>query len=136
MKRLKVDFADFAMTAIIFDHVFVESLQPHKSVHELTRQEVERLCKKKRRPVGVKDFARTQNISRDQASRKLRTAEAAGTITRANKPEKGNRKLYLAAPAPRFAPDPEKLFQELKLKKTARFVHPITGETVEYRHRK
>ncbi|HZQ17451.1 MAG TPA: hypothetical protein VFA90_01925 [Terriglobales bacterium] len=134
MKRLKVDFADFAITAIIFDHVFVESLNPHKTAHELTREEVERLSNEKKRPVGVKDLVRALKISRDQASRKLRTAAAAGTISRTNRPEKGNRKLYVAASAPRFAPDPEKLFQELKIiKGRVRFVHPITGKEIEYR---
>ncbi len=112
MNRLEVDFADFAIAALIFDHVFVESLRSTKSPNAYTRDDVARLSNKKKRPVGTKDLVRDLRISKDQASGKLRRAAAAGTIVRANKPEKGNRKLFLPGPAPRFVPDPEKLFHK------------------------
>jgi hypothetical protein len=136
MNRLEVDFVDYAIAAILFDGVFVESLRGHKTANDFTREDVARLCSAKKRPVGVKDLARNLEISRDQAYGRLRRAAAAKTITVANKREKGNRKLYVPAPVQRFVPDPEKLFQELKLKGPVRFVHPISGETVEYRRRK
>ena len=136
MNRLEVDFVDYAIAAILFDGVFVESLRGHKTANDFTREDIERLCAGKKRAVGVKDLARDLRISQDQAYARLRRAATAQTITVANKREKGNRKLYVPAPARRFVPDPEKLFHELKLKGPVRFVHPITGETVEYRRKK
>jgi hypothetical protein len=53
--------------------------------------------------------------------------------TERQRAKKEARKGYLSTPRPRFVPDPEKLFQELKdLKEPVRFVHPITGEWVTY----
>lgn len=72
----------------------------------------------------------------DRAYRMLRSAEAAGVVMRANEPEKGNPKLYLAVPPPRFVPDPKRLFRKLHLKETIRIFHPITGEEIVYRHKK
>jgi hypothetical protein len=66
----------------------------------------------------------------------LRNGAAAGVIRRANEPEKGNRKLYVAVPPPRFVPDPKRLFRKLHLKKTVRIIHPITGEEIDYRREK
>ena len=70
----------------------------------------------------------------DQAYAKLRYAARVGVIRKANKSEKTNRKAYLSTPRPRFVPDPEKLFRELKIKGPVRFVHPIKGEWVTYQH--
>lgn len=136
MNRLEVDFADFAITALIFDRVFVESLRSMKTINESTRDDVARLSSKKNRPIGVSDLSRDLRISKDQAYGRLRRAELAKSIVRANKPEKGNRKLFLAASAPRFVPDPEKLFQELRIRRPVRFVHPITGERIVYRRKR
>ncbi|MGA2334661.1 MAG: hypothetical protein ABSG08_04740 [Terriglobales bacterium] len=84
----------------------------------------------------AKDIKRKLGISMDKAYAKLRYAAQVGVIQQANKPQKSNRKTYLSVPRPRFVPDPEKLFQELTdLEKRVRFVHPITGEWVEYRRR-
>jgi hypothetical protein len=69
----------------------------------------------------------------DTAYRKLRSAEQAGVIQLANMPEKSNRKKYWALPAPRFVPDPKKLFRKLRFKETVSFVHPITGEEIAYK---
>jgi hypothetical protein len=133
--RLEVDFADFAITALILDPVFVESLHLDKSAGEATRRLVDDISAGKKRPVEAKDIKRKLGISMDKAYAKLRYAAQIGVIQQVNKPQKGNRKAYLSAPRPRFVPDPEKLFQELKdLKGPVRFVHPITGEWVEYRH--
>ncbi len=133
--RLEVDFADFAITALIFDPVFVESLHLNRGSGEDTRRLVDHISAYKKRPVGAKDIARKLGISMDKAYAKLRYAAQVGVIRQANEPEKSNRKAYLATPRPRFVPDPEKLFHELKdLKGPVRFVHPITGEWVTYQH--
>lgn len=135
--QLEVEYADFAIAALIFDSVFVESLHLAKGAAEATRRFVEELSVEKGRPIQAKDLARKLNISMDKAHSQLRYAAQVGVIRRANKPEKGNRKLFLPTPRPRFVPDPEQLFKELKdLKDTVRFVHPITGERIVYRREK
>jgi predicted transcriptional regulator len=134
--RLTVDFADFAMAAFVFDRIFVGSLSLRKGVNESTRDLIARLSARRERPVGAKHVARELRISMDRAQRMLRTGAAAGVIERANEPEKGNRKLYVAVPPPRFVPDPKRLFRKLRLKKTVRIIHPITGEEIVYRRKK
>jgi hypothetical protein len=132
-RELVVNFADFAITALIFDSVFVESLHLDKAAGEATRKLMDKIIARKGRPVNVKDLMKVLKVSKDQAYSKLRYAERAGVIRRANKPEKGNRKLYLPVSRPRFVPDPEKLFRKLKgLGGEVRFVHPLTGKSVRY----
>jgi hypothetical protein len=132
--ELVVDFANFAITALIFDPVFVESLHLGKGVGELTRRLVDVISVAKGRPVRAKDVARKLDISIDQAYSKLRYAVRAGVIRQANKPGKNNRKAYLSNPRPRFVPDPKKLFRKLTdLGDTVPFVHPITGKVIVYR---
>jgi hypothetical protein len=134
---LEVDFADFAITALIFDSVFVESLHLGKGTGEATRRLVEEIVARKNRPVDVKDIMKEGKVSKDQAYAKLRSAERAGVIRRANQRERSNRKLYLPVPRPRFVPDPEKLFHKLEgVGDKVRFVHPLTGESVTYRRKK
>jgi GNAT superfamily N-acetyltransferase len=134
--QIEVEFADFAITALIFDSVFVESLHLGKGVGEITRRLVEAISVAKGRPVHAKDIARKLRISMDQAYSKLRYADKVGVIRRANKPEKSNPKAYLSTPPPRFVPEPEKLFRKLRdLDDTVRFVHPITGDWVTYRRK-
>jgi hypothetical protein len=133
--RLEVDFADFAITALIFDPVFVESLHLSRGSGEDTRRLVDDISARKKRPVEAKDIARKLGISMDRAYAKLRYAAKVGVIRQANKPQKSNLKAYLSTARPRFVPDPEKLFQDLQgLQGPIRFVHPITGDWVEYRH--
>lgn len=131
--RLEVDFADFAITTLIFDPVFVESLHLDKGAGEATRRIVDEIATRKKRPVDANDIAKKLQISMDQAYGKLRYAAKTGVIHQSNKPQKSNRKAYLPTPQPRFVPDPEKLFQELsEVKGPLRFVHPITGKSVTY----
>lgn len=135
-KRLTVDFVDFAMAALIFDHVFVESLRLRRGVNEATRDLVDRLSARKGSPVEAKDLVRELGVTKDHAYRMLRKAATAGVIKRANQPDKRNLKLYVAVPPPRFVPDPKRLFRKLHMKKTVRIVHPITGERIVYRRKK
>lgn len=131
--ELVVDFADFAITALIFDSVFVESLHLNKTAGEATRRLVEEIVARKGSPVDVRDIMKELKVSKDQAYSKLRYAEQAGVIRRANRPERSNRKTFLPTPRPHFVPDPEKLFRKLKeLGHKVRFVHPLTGESVTY----
>jgi hypothetical protein len=113
-KTLEVQFADFAITAIVFDKVFVESLHSARDKATETRTIVERISKRKNsQPVDAMELAKELGISKDSAYERMRRAEIAGTIERVNKPEKGNRKLFLPTPRPRFIPDPEELFQKI-----------------------
>lgn len=135
--QLEVDFADFAITALIFDSVFVESLHLTRVAGEATRRLVSEIFSRQNRPVDAKDIMRELKLSKDAAYAKLRYAERAGVIRRANKPEKGNRKLFLPAPRPRFIPDPKKLFRKLKqLGGEICFVHPLTGKSVRFSRNK
>jgi hypothetical protein len=131
---LEVDFADFAITTLIFDRVFVESLPPlGKAAGEATRRTVEMITDETGKPVRAKHLARKLNISMDQAYAKLRYAARAGVIRLANKPERGNRKKYWAVPAPRFVPDPKTMFHKLRFTEPVSFVHPLTGERIVYK---
>lgn len=134
-KTLEVQFADFAITAIVFDKVFVESLHSARDKATETRTIVERISKRKNsQPVDAMELAKELGISKDSAYERMRRAETAGTIKRVNKPEKGNRKLFLPTPRPRFIPDPEELFQKIpELGNESKFVHPLTGKWVIYR---
>jgi hypothetical protein len=133
--ELIVDFADFAVTALIFDSVFVESLHLGKGVGEATRRLVEDISAASGKPVEAKHIARSLKVSMDQAYSKLRYALKMGVIRQANKPERGNRKKFLAVPRPHFVPDPRRLFKKLTdLEGPVRFVHPITGEWITYEH--
>jgi hypothetical protein len=133
---LEVDFADFAITTLIFDRVFVESLPPlGKAAGEATRRHVEKIVNGTGKPVRARDLARELHISMDQAYGKLRYAARAGVIRLANKPERSNRKKYWPVPAPRFVPDPKTMFQKLRFKNPVSFVHPLTGEHIVYKPR-
>lgn len=132
--RVTVDFADFAIAALIFDGVFVESLHRKEGSALETRRAIERAsAKRDGKPVQAEDLARELEISLDRAYTRLREAENAGVIRRANPPEKDNRKFYLAAPRPRFIPDPENLFKEVTgAGDEVRFVDPLTGDSITY----
>jgi hypothetical protein len=65
--NLVMDFADSAITTLIFDSVFVESLHLGKGVEEVTRRLVEGISVAKGRPVYAKDIARKLGISMDLA---------------------------------------------------------------------
>lgn len=134
---LEVEFADFAIAALIFDEVFVESLHHQKGSGLEIRQVVERISARKiGQPVNAKDVAKELGVSSHTAYRRLRAAIKSGTVHRTNSPEKTNQKFFAAAPRPRFIPDPEKLFQKLdEVADQVRFVHPLTGKWVVYTRR-
>lgn len=132
--ELELDFADFAITSLIFEKAFVESLHLAKGAGEAIRKVVADITESKHSSATAKDVASTLELSLDRAYAKLRYAEKAGVIRRANKPEKSNRKRFIAAPQTRFVPDPEKLFHAIeRVGHEVMFRHPITGEPVIYR---
>ena len=133
--ELMVGFADYAITAIIFDHAFVESLHRGHGSEEATRRIVHCLVKRERRGVGAKEVADELRISMDRAYARLRRAEKVGVIQRANTPRQHNLKHFVPTARHRFVPDPGELFQKLKMKDSVGFVHPVTGKRVVYRAR-
>ena len=133
-RSITMSFVDFAITTLIFDGVFVESLHRKAGSAFETRLAVERACTDNNgKPVQAENLATELEISLDRAYARLREAETAGVVRRANSPEKGNRKLYIATPPPRFIPDPEQIFQKVEgAGEKIEFVHPITGKRIKY----
>jgi hypothetical protein len=136
--KLELEFADFAIAALIFDGVFVQSLNRHEGSPLETRKAVKVASDSRDgKPVQAEDLAEELGTSLDQAYRRLREADAAGCIRRVNSPEKDNRKFYLPSAQPRFIPDPEKVFGNLEdAGDEVRFVNPLTGQWVTYSRRK
>jgi hypothetical protein len=134
--RITVDFVDLAITASIMDEISAESIHRTEGQVAEIRKVVEQLSRSRDgTPVGKNDLMSEMAISKDQAYRMLNEAVEAGAIYRANKRAKGNVKLYLATPRPRFVPDPAELFQmltESDVPNRIEWLHPITGEVVVY----
>jgi len=99
---------------------------------------IERISEsKENQPVSATELAKELKVSKDHAYARLRRAQLAGAVVRFNKPEKGNLKLFMPAPRPRFLPDPEAVFQQIReLGPEVRFVHPLSDESVVYRRKR
>jgi hypothetical protein len=137
-KRILLKFTDFAITALIFNPVFSQSLD-RAGDHDLgIQQHVRRVSNRKGgQPVRALDLAQELNISSDRAYSLLRKAALAGTIFRANQPAKANLKLYLPATTRSFLPEPVEVMQQMQgAPKRVKFVHPLTGEWVIYSRRR
>ena len=134
--KITVKFTDFAISALIFGPVFAKSLDKVSEQEFQTQQNVQRIsARNDGQPVSATDLAQEMNISSDRAYSLLRSAMDAGTISRANQPARTNLKLYLPATGGSFLPDSEVLFHKLgdSSSERVKFIHPITGEWVEYR---
>ena len=132
--KLTVSFEDFAITTLIFENVFTESLHRRDGREEMTRRAIHSIQHEDGKAVTANDLAVRLGISNDRAYARLRRAAAAGLIRRANRPEPSNRKSFVPCDPPRFIPDPEKLFRKITgLGKRVCFVHPLTGKEVVYR---
>jgi hypothetical protein len=136
-EELEIDFADFAITALIFSSVFTESIHRKDDSSLETRYQVEKISMEADgSPVRAKDLAKSLGISRDCAYSRLRIAQEYGLVSRVNKPEKGNIKLYLPTPLPVFIPDPREIFDRIReIPSPIKFMHPITGQLLKYTRR-
>ena len=136
--ELVVDFEDYAITALIFEKVFVQSLHLQKGDSLETQRTVSTISFNNHgAPVRAEEFARSLGIPIHRAYAKLSEAEQAGAIRRANSSGKNNRKLYLPALPQRFLPDMEDLLQALEgVESPVRLVHPISGAWVTFRRSK
>lgn len=126
---IKVSFEDYAISAIIFESVFVQSLHRGDDESLVTRAAVEKIARRTGKGVDAKELAEELSVSLDKTYDLLRSAAERGVIRRANKPQKGNRKMYLPERAPRFLPGPEEIFRDIPaVGDSFDFVHPLTGE--------
>jgi hypothetical protein len=137
-REIEVDFSDFAIATMLFEEVFVESLDRDGDEHLKTRMAVQEISdENKGAPVTAEQLAERMSVSMDRAYRLLRDAVEAELIKRANEPEKGNAKTYLPAPRPRFIPDPAEMLEEIpEITAPVEFIHPLTGETIKLRRTK
>lgn len=133
-KSIEFDFADFAIAATLFDHVFVESLHRGDDENVNTRAVVKQLSDMSGgKSVDAEQLAQYLKISKHKAYTMLRRAQKAGQIRQVNKPEKNNHKAYLPKKRPHFLPDPEEVFHQIReAGKKVRFVHPLTDEWIVY----
>jgi hypothetical protein len=135
--EIQVEFADFAIAALIFERIFVESLHRQEGSALEVRQAVKEIsASKNNTTVQAEDLAAKLGIPLHSAYQRLREATRAGTVRQVNRPQKNNPKFYLPAQRPRFLPDPKELFQMLNsAERRIQFVHPITGEWITYSRR-
>jgi hypothetical protein len=126
---ITVRSSDYAIATLIFEDIFVDSLCRGDEESDATRTAVGTIEQQRGEAVDANQLAGYLGCSQDKAYSKLRTALEAGTIVRANEPEKNNNKRYRVAPRVRFVPSIEEVRQKLKpLKKPISFTHPLTGE--------
>ena len=135
---LTVSFKDFAIADLIFDKVVAESLSRSATDEEVWVGEMVDRISEQHKGVGVEAtnlLAEPGVTSLDKAYRLLRRAERAGTIFRSNLPGKNNGKFYLPSAEREFVGSPEFVYRRLEMKGNVKFVHPITGEWVNYGHK-
>ena len=128
--RVEVSFEDFCIAAILFEDVFVASLQRGSDDDLNTATAVQEISERDGEiGADAEALAAHLNISTDRAYRMLRDALDAGAIVRANGPEKANAKLYIRTPQARFLPRPEDLLGEIsEIPSPVQFIHPLTGD--------
>jgi hypothetical protein len=131
-REIEVDFSDFAIATVLFEEVFVESLDRDGDENLKTRMAVQEISDANEgAPVTAEQLAERMSVSMDRAYRLLRDAVDAKLILRANEPEKANLKTYLPAARLRFIPDPAEILQEIpQITAPVEFIHPLTDEKV------
>jgi hypothetical protein len=137
-REIEVDFADFAIATVLFEDVFVDSLQRDGDKNLKTRMAVQEISDANEgTPVTAEQLAEQMSVSMDRAYRLIRDAVDAELIQRANESEKGNLKTYLSAPRPRFIPDPAEILQEIpEVTAPVEFINPLTDEKIRLRRTK
>ena len=131
--KLVVRFSDLAVTALIFEPAFTKSLRAVGGSDADTLEAIERILSRNRgKPVSASALSAELGNPLDKAYALLRRGEGRGTIRRANKAERNNKKYFVPAERSRFLPDPGAIFQTLDGFERVRFVHPITGEQITY----
>lgn len=134
---VEVSFEDYAISWVIFESIFRQSLHRGDDQALKTRATVAAIASRQHgRPVSVVQLANELSISKNQAYARLRYAVDRQTIRRANAPKKGNKKVYLPTSMPSFLPHPNKVFEETPaVGDWFRFIHPVTGEWILLRRK-
>jgi hypothetical protein len=131
--KLRVGFIDVAVTQLIFDRAFAESLRGRDDQQDKVTEAVRRLVAGNGgAPVNAKSVAEEIGISLDKAYARLREATRKGALRQANKPQQTNLKLYLPVPEPTFLPEPGVIHRRLGFKGRYGFIHPLSGDWVVY----
>ena len=136
-REIEVDFSDFAIATVLFEEVFVESLDRDGDEHLKTRMAVQEISDANEgAPVTAEQLAERMSVAMDRAYKLIRDAADAELIQRANEPEKGNLKTYLPAPRPRFIPDPVEILEEIsEITAPVEFIDPLTGDKITLRRK-
>jgi hypothetical protein len=134
-ESIKVRFSDFAITTLLFNRAFTDSLNKSDDEDLDTQLAVQSMSNAKNgAAVRATEFAEKMNISLDRAYGLLRKALQSGALRRGNPPAQSNIKTYLPSEDRSFLPDPQKVLRELKgTPWKVRFLHPLTGKWVSYR---
>lgn len=137
-RKIEVDFSDFAIATVLFEDVFVDSLQRDGDENLTTRMAVQEISDANEgAPVTAEQLAEQMSVSMDRAYRLIRDAVDAELIQRANEPEKGNLKTYLPVPRRRFIPDPAEILEQIpEVTAPVEFIHPLTDEKIKLRRTK
>ncbi len=134
--QLTINFADYAITTIIFESIFAESLQRQDGSTLQVADAIRKLSGERGgEPVRAKDLAADLRIPVGRAYARLREALASGVVERVNEPARNNVKLYRPTPPIRFIPNPKQIFTAAKLD-DLRFVHPLKDEMVIFSKKK
>jgi hypothetical protein len=131
-RRILVNFEDFAISWILFESVFAQSLHRGSDSSYALRKRLEEVSKEKDGAFNAMDLAAEMKISRDKAYKLLREALDAGVIKRANVAQKNNPKLFRLVPHPEFIPNPARVLKEIPgARGSFNFIHPLNGEPID-----
>lgn len=130
--ELRVSFIDVAISQIILGAALAQSLYGREQEDAVLGALKRVSAVKNGGPVRASSIAAEMGISIDQTYSLLRDALRRNVIRRVNGPQQKNLKLYLPAAQRSFLPDPETIFEKLKIDGRLRFVHPLTEQWVAY----
>lgn len=133
---LRVSFTDYAIATLIFEDEFAKSLSSIDEKNMELRECISRISSNNNdRPVSAQDIASELSVPLHEAYERIRRAAKQKLIRRVNRPQRGNRKLFLPTEEGiAFLPNPKHVFRKIAPSgRTVKFVHPLTGEEVIYR---
>ena len=132
---LRVSFTDYAIATLIFEDAFAKSLSSIDEKNMELRECISRISSNKGdRPVSAQEIASELGVPLHEAYERIRRAAKQKLIRRVNRPQRGNRKLFLPTEEGiPFLPNPKHVFRKIApAGQTVKFVHPLTGEEVIY----
>jgi hypothetical protein len=133
--KLEINFSDFAIASLIFNSALSQSLSYTDDDDRQLQDALTRISERTKGAGGdAKEVALELKIPKERAYALLRAAKNRGSIRRANKVTRGNKKRFLPAGISQMLPNPHAVFQKLgRTKSVLRITHPVTGTILEYR---